>query len=181
MQAILNWWVLLISVHQVPAQELCFNHIQQDFYNCSGGHPAQARSSDASCLDTPDPNPGSCTSRDCYFRKTLPVFSSEQNDPTWRLHPQRTTEFRKRMGELLCIVEFLRVLGSQSGVSVWHTGRLVVARSFIRQWQLQYSSTKLLSWYVVYLGYLVPLPWCTEVAYGVRYVVSVLVSILIGC
>ncbi len=35
---------------------------------------------------------------------------------------------------------------------------------------------KLLSWCSVYLGYLVPLPWCTKVAYRVEYVVSVLIS-----
>ncbi len=56
-----------------------------------------------------------------------------------------------------------------------YSGRLAVARSFIRQWQRQHSSAKLLSWCVVYLGYLVPLPWCTKVAYGVRYAVSILV------
>ena len=43
-------------------------------------------------------------------------------------------------------VEFLRVLGSQSGVSVaTYSGGLAVARSFIRQQQQQYSSEKLLS------------------------------------
>ncbi len=47
--------------------------------------------------------------------------------------------------------------------SVWYecvatySGRLEVARSFIRQWQQQLSSGKLL----LYLGYSVPLPWCT--------------------
>ncbi len=45
-------------------------------------------------------------------------------------------------------VEFLRALGSQSGVSVWqhiYSGRLAVARSFIRQWQQQLSPVRLLS------------------------------------
>ncbi len=37
-------------------------------------------------------------------------------------------------------------------------------------------SAKLLSWCVVYLGYSVPLPWCTKVVYGVRYAVRVLVN-----
>ncbi len=48
-----------------------------------------------------------------------------------------------------------------------------MARSFIRQWQR--SSAKLLSWCGIYLRYSVPLPWCTKVAYRVRYAVSVLV------
>ena len=52
----------------------------------------------------------------------------------------------------------------------------MVARSFIRQWQQQHNSVKLLSWCGIHLGYLVPLPWCTKVVYGVRYAVSVLVS-----
>ncbi len=66
--------------------------------------------------------------------------------------------------------------------SVWYkcvatySGRLAMARSFIRQQQQQYSSAKLLSWCIVYFGYSVPLPWCTKVAYGVRYAVSVLVT-----
>ena len=48
--------------------------------------------------------------------------------------------------------EFLRAPGSQSGVSVaTYSGRLAVARSFIRQRQLQCSSAKLLSWWC--------LPW----------------------
>ncbi len=44
-------------------------------------------------------------------------------------------------------VEFLRGLGSQSGVSVvaTYSGRLAVARSFLRQQQWQCSSAKLLS------------------------------------
>ncbi len=58
-----------------------------------------------------------------------------------------------------------------------YSGILAVAKSFIRQ--QQHSSVKLLSWCVVYLGYSVPLPWCTKVAYGVRYVVSVLVIVLL--
>ncbi len=49
-------------------------------------------------------------------------------------------------------VEFLRAQGSQSGMSVaTYSGRLVVARSFIRQQQC--SSAQLLNWHVVYLGY----------------------------
>ncbi len=46
----------------------------------------------------------------------------------------------------VCIVEFLRALGSQSGVSAWQTysGRLALARSFIRQLQ-QCSYEELLS------------------------------------
>ncbi len=80
------------------------------------------------------------------------------------------------------VVEF-RVLGSQSGECVGSSsGRLAVARSVIRQWQQQqqHSSEKLLSWPVVYLGYSVPLPWCTKVVYRVRYVVSVLFTVAEG-
>ena len=52
-----------------------------------------------------------------------------------------------------------------------YSGRPVVARSFIRQQQWQHSSAKLLTWCGVYLGYSVPLPWCTKGAYRVRYAV----------
>ena len=52
--------------------------------------------------------------------------------------------------------------GSQSGCEcvAMYSGRPVAAGPFIRQ-QQQCSSAKLFYWCVVYLGYLVPLPWCT--------------------
>ena len=51
-----------------------------------------------------------------------------------------------------------------------YSSRLAVARVYIRQQQC--SSVKLLSWCGVYLGYSIPLPWCTKVACGVRSTVS---------
>ncbi len=66
--------------------------------------------------------------------------------------------------KMCCNCQILKGAGIQS---VWcecvatYSGRLAVARLFIRQQQLQHSSGKLLSWCGVYLGYVVPLPWCT--------------------
>ena len=59
-----------------------------------------------------------------------------------------------------------------------HTGEVCckLTHHHHHQQQQQHSSAKLLSWCAVYLRYLVPLPWCIKVAYGVRYAVSELVN-----
>ncbi len=62
----------------------------------------------------------------------------------------------------LSIVEFTRVqVASGSECVSTYSERLTAVRLFIRKWQQQSSSAKLLSWWVFILGTWYLRPWCT--------------------